>query len=653
MTTVACFWRGGGGGGRMRTLGEALQGPVRGAEVAVERVREGGVGGGDDRRGGGEGDGRGARARERRRFVAIERGGRGRRRVVLPGERGRGEGAARGGGRARARRRGGAKDARRRERGHRERVEAVPRGGGAEPSGENPGLLSEISSGDRGASSFKGRNPRPFKSRLQKVFFFRFDDPRLWDLNPRPLLLFPFDDAMRWDLNPRPFRLRFDSHGLGLDDGFERVVARASHSSSHAASFARRARRSRSARARRGRTRDVVVLDLAEPPLAPLEVSGVRQGRAQGAHPGPRRFVLGEGRGRRGGRLRGPRRARRALRRRGTRPARTATERLGGGRTRRNGVGVRDGGWDGEGGGVGDERRGVQPRERVREASRLARPRRRSSIVPGRGGAVRGRAALQRRGGVDGGGPRAEPLRGAPQRPRSPRRRRSRVDARGGMAQSERGVLRLRRGGRSPDGTAQRLGHAPVPAARIQTESGTAERRGAPSFAVRRRVFRDAGTLEEDEARVSGFSDGSGRGGGCGCFGGGCGCFGARGRRDIPLPASGDEREPPRVRDLPAAVRRRDGGDAARAVAVPARAAVRGVRDSRLADAQGEAAVSLVQVQGGNTPEAVQAVPVRAEGGGAAFDRPRETVVPDVFFKKSVRSVRRVARRAPRARPSA
>ena len=190
---------------------------------------------------------------------------------------------------------------------------------------------------------------------------------------------------MRWDLNPRPFRLRFDSHGsngLGLDDGFERVVARASHSSSHAASFARRARRSHSARARRGRTRDVVVLDLAEPPLAPLEVSGVRQGRAQGAHPGPRRFVLGEGRGRCGGRLRGPRRARRALRRRGTRPARTATERLGGGRTRRNGVGVRDGGWDGEGGGVGDERRGVQPRERVRE--RLGLPdRRRSSIVPG------------------------------------------------------------------------------------------------------------------------------------------------------------------------------------------------------------------------------------------------------------------------------
>ena len=247
-------------------------------------------------------------------------------------------------------------------------------------------------------------NPRPFKSRLQKVFFFRFDDPRLWDLKPSPSFSFR-RHTMRWDLNPRPFRLRFDSHGsngLGLDDGFERVVARASHSSSHAASFARRARRarrSRSARARRGRTRDVVVLDLAEPPLAPLEVSGVRQGRAQGAHPGPRRFVLGEGRGRCGGRLRGPRRARRALRRRGTRPARTATERLGGGRTRRNGVGVRDGGWDGDGGGVGDERRGVQPRERVREASRLARPRRRSSIVPGRGGAVRGRAALQRRGG--------------------------------------------------------------------------------------------------------------------------------------------------------------------------------------------------------------------------------------------------------------
>ena len=395
------FW--GGGAGETRAYpGRALQGPVRGAEVAVERVREGGVGGGDDRRGGGEGDGRGARERAAPLRRDRARGARTSTRGASRRARTRRGGGARGwtGPREAPRRREGCSTTRART--SRTRRGRAARGRRGTEWREPGTLIRDLERRSRRVINIGKMNPRPFKSRLQKVFFFRFDDPRLWDLKPSPSFSFR-RHTMRWDLNPRPFRLRFDSHGsngLGLDDGFERVVARASHSSSHAASFARRARRSHSARARRGRTRDVVVLDLAEPPLAPLEVSGVRQGRAQGAHPGPRRFVLGEGRGRCGGRLRGPRRARRALRRRGTRPARTATERLGGGRTRRNGVGVRDGGWDGEGGGVGDERRGVQPRERVREASRLARPRRRSSIVPGRGGAVRrtrGASAARRR----------------------------------------------------------------------------------------------------------------------------------------------------------------------------------------------------------------------------------------------------------------
>ena len=468
----------------MRTLGEALQGPVRGPRSPSNAFARAAAGR-DDRRGGGEGDGR---ARARASGAASSRSSAGARTST--------RGASR---RARTRRGGGARgwtgprEAPRRREGcstTRARTSRTRRGRAARgrrgTEWREPGtLIRDLERRSRRVINIGKMNPRPFKSRLQKVFFFRFDDPRLWDLKPSPSFSFR-RHTMRWDLNPRPFRLRFDSHGsngLGLDDGFERVVARASHSSSHAASFARRARRSHSARARRGRTRDVVVLDLAEPPLAPLEVSGVRQGRAQGAHPGPRRFVLGEGRGRCGGRLRGPRRARRALRRRGTRPARTATERLGGGRTRRNGVGVRDGGWDGEGGGVGDERRGVQPRERVREASRLARPRRRSSIVPGRGGAVRGRAALQRRGGVDGGGPRAEPLRGAPQRP-GPRggalaRRRSRRDgakrAGGSSAPTRRSLARR-----------DRSAAGPRPGPRRENPNGERNRRTPRGSIVRR-----------------------------------------------------------------------------------------------------------------------------------------------------------------------
>ena len=303
MTTVACFLGGGGGGDACVPLGRLFRGPFVGLRSPSNAFARAASGAATIAAAAARAT---AAARARASGAASSRSSAGARTST--------RGASR---RARTRRGGGARgwtgprEAPRRREGcstTRARTSRTRRGRAARgrrgTEWREPGtLIRDLERRSRRVINIGKMNPRPFKSRLQKVFFFRFDDPRLWDLKPSPSFSFR-RHTMRWDLNPRPFRLRFDSHGsngLGLDDGFERVVARASHSSSHAASFARRARRSHSARARRGRTRDVVVLDLAEPPLAPLEVSGVRQGRAQGAHPGPRRFVLGEGRGRCGG----------------------------------------------------------------------------------------------------------------------------------------------------------------------------------------------------------------------------------------------------------------------------------------------------------------------------------------------------------------
>ena len=481
------FFRGGGGGGDARTLGEALQGPVRGAEVAVERVREGGVGGGDDRRGGGEGDGRGARARERRRFVAIERGARGRRRVVLPGERGRGEGSGAGENwtnpREAPRRREGCSTTRART--SRTRRGRAARGRRGTEWREPGTLIRDLERRSRRVINIGKMNPRPFKSRLQKVGLLSFR--RSSTLGFEAPSFFSFRrHTMRWDLNPRPFRLRFDSATA--------LTASASTTGLNASSLAPRTRLrtpplSRGARGARTPLALVAVARamssfLTSPSLrlAPLEVSGVRQGRAQGAHPD---HVIAPWR--RPGAVRGeaPGAATRApsapSSRRPTRPDRDRAPRR---RTdaEERGRGSGRGLGRGRGRGRGRAPRGSAPRARSRSvsacptaASIIDRPRARR-----RGPRTRGASAARRRRRRR--APRGAPSRSSATPPVPAAAARASTLAAGGAASG--GFFGSDAAVASPDGTAQRLGHAPVPAARIQT--ARANRRTPRGSIVRR-----------------------------------------------------------------------------------------------------------------------------------------------------------------------